>query len=62
MLVIRHDIRDFFINYKKYNKSISVNLKNNEITSNEKLEDWNVNLIDTGLNTQTVGRLKLMNI
>ena len=56
-----YDIRDFFINYKKYNKSISVNLKNNEITSNEKLEDWNVNLIDTGLNTQTAGRLKKVN-
>lgn len=56
-----YDIRDFFINYKKYNKSISVNLKNNEITSTEELEDWNVNLIDTGLNTQTAGRLKKVN-
>ncbi len=53
-----YEIRDFFINYKKYNKSISVNLKNNEIISNEKLEDWNVHLIDTGLTTQTAGRLK----
>ena len=53
-----YEIRDFFINYKKYNKSISVNLKNNEIISNDKLEDWNVHLIDTGLTTQTAGRLK----
>lgn len=53
-----YEIKDFFINYKKFNKSIFINLKSNKITSTEELEDWNVNLIDTGLNTQTAGRLK----
>lgn len=53
-----YDLRDFFLNYKKYNQSLSINLKSDKITSSEELEDWNVNLIDTGLTTQTGGRLK----
>lgn len=52
-------IKDFFLNYKKFKKKITINLKKNLILSeNNTLEDWNVTLIDTGLHTQTGGRLE----
>jgi glucose-1-phosphate cytidylyltransferase len=52
-------IKNFFLNYKKFNKKITLNLKSNLILSEDDiLEDWNVTLIDTGLQTQTGGRLK----
>lgn len=52
-------VKEFFLNYKKFNKKITINLKKNIILSEDNiLEDWNVTLIDTGLHTQTGGRLK----
>jgi glucose-1-phosphate cytidylyltransferase len=53
-----HVIKDFFLNYKKFSKKISLNLKNNTILKDHSSEDWNVTLVDTGLQTQTGGRLK----
>jgi glucose-1-phosphate cytidylyltransferase len=52
-------VKNFFLNYNKFNKRISINLKSNLIhNESNTLEDWNVTLIDTGLQTQTGGRLK----
>ena len=54
-------IKNYFINYFTNQSDIELNLSNNKIVyENQSLqnEDWKVNLIDTGLNTMTGGRLK----
>lgn len=52
-------IKEYFYNYFLHNSDVSINLKNNNIEIHKKKsEDWKVTLIDTGLNTQTGGRIK----
>lgn len=52
-------IKEWFANYFLHNSDVTIKLKNNEIkVHNTQTEDWTVSLIDTGLNTQTGGRLK----
>ena len=52
-------IKEWFANYFLHNSDVTIKLKNNEIkVHNTQSEDWTVSLIDTGLNTQTGGRLK----
>ena len=52
-------IKEYFYNYFLHNSDVSINLKNNNIEIHkEKSEDWKITLIDTGLNTQTGGRIK----
>lgn len=52
-------IKDYFINYSRKNSDIFVNPKQNTVKFyNNDLEDWNINLVDTGLSTMTGGRLK----
>lgn len=52
-------IKDYFLNYHRKNSDICLNLKNNYIKFyNNDIEDWNINLIDTGLDTMTGGRLR----
>ena len=51
-------IKDYFLKYNSLNNNFSVNLKSGKIEFNDiNGENWNVNLIDTGLNTMTGGRL-----
>jgi glucose-1-phosphate cytidylyltransferase len=51
-------IKDYFLNYHARQSDITVNLKAGEVTfSNPAVEDWSVSLVDTGINTQTGGRL-----
>ena len=51
-------IKDYFIKYNSLNNDFTVNLKNGKIKfTNEINENWNINLIDTGLETMTGGRL-----
>lgn len=52
-------IKEYFANYFRHNCDMTVNLKDNtvEILENNS-EDWRVTMIDTGLHTQTGGRLK----
>ena len=51
-------IKNYFLNYKSLNNDFSINLKNGKISFyNNNGDDWNINLIDTGLKTMT-GRLK----
>ena len=52
-------IKEYFVNYKKLNSNFSLNLQDGEIKylNSHKL-DWDVSLIDTGLNTLTGGRIK----
>ena len=51
-------IKDYFRNYHSRMSNMSINLKSGEITySTPTIENWNVNLIDTGISSMTGGRL-----
>jgi glucose-1-phosphate cytidylyltransferase len=52
-------IKNYFLNYHYLSNDISVNLKSGDVSmQNHKSPDWLVHLVDTGLQTQTGGRLK----
>jgi len=52
-------IKEYFVNYARKNSDVEINIKNQNVKFyNNDLEDWNINLIDTGLKTMTGGRLK----
>ena len=52
-------IKEYFYNYEILNSDFKINLDNKEIIPfNQSNKDWNINLIDTGVNTMTGGRLK----
>jgi glucose-1-phosphate cytidylyltransferase len=53
-------IKEYFMNCFAFNKDISVDLEASKTTIHDgkQHEDWKVNLVDTGLHTQTGGRLK----
>ena len=54
-----HIIKEYFINYFLYNSDITVKLHNNQLDVHfSNSESFKVTLIDTGLNTNTAGRLK----
>jgi len=52
-------IKEYFANYFLHTSDVTIDLKNNNIEIHQKfVEPWKVTLLDTGLNTQTGGRLK----
>ena len=52
-------VKQFFVEYSRYIGSLSVNLSRGEVTHHEAAGvDWTVHLLDTGLNTNTGGRVK----
>jgi len=52
-------IKEYFANYFLYNSDITFDLKSNKKTINKSAsDDWKVTVVDTGLHTQTGGRLK----
>ena len=52
-------IKNYFLNYNNLNSDFSVDLNTNNVSFLEKKNhDWRVNLIDTGINSMTGGRLK----
>jgi len=52
-------IKEYFYNYGILNSDFKINLSNGEVKPYEKLKkDWNIHLINTGINTMTGGRLK----
>lgn len=51
-------IKEYFINYKILNSNFKINLNSGKINIGKKdSENWDINLIDTGLETLTGGRL-----
>lgn len=51
-------IKEFFLNYKLHKSDMTINLASGNVKyENDLSENWNVNLIDTGQNTLTGGRL-----
>ena len=52
-------IKEYFYNYEIINSNFKVDLGNGKVTPYEKSKrDWEVHLINTGINTMTGGRLK----
>ncbi len=52
-------IKDYFSNYFLYNSDITIDFEKNIINyHNMRTEPWKVTLVDTGLYTQTGGRIK----
>jgi glucose-1-phosphate cytidylyltransferase len=54
-------IKEYFLNYRTLNSDFTVNLLSGSIDIHQQdTVDWKVNLIDTGLNSMTGGRVKKM--
>jgi glucose-1-phosphate cytidylyltransferase len=54
-----HMIKEYFLNYYLYNSDVTIELEKNNIEVHyTDTESFKVTLIDTGLNTNTAGRLK----
>lgn len=52
-------IKEYFFNYYLHNSDVTVDLKNNQICVHSNIsESFKITLIDTGINTNTAGRLK----
>ena len=52
-------IKEYFYNYEIFNSDFKISLNDGKITSyDQSKKDWNINLINTGINTMTGGRLK----
>ncbi|MEO0109110.1 MAG: glucose-1-phosphate cytidylyltransferase [candidate division WOR-3 bacterium] len=52
-------IKDFFVNYRYQNASLSLRLGSGRLSYHTPAaEDWTVHLLDTGLNTNTGGRIR----
>ena len=52
-------IKEFFLNYNLHMSDFTIQLNDNTITSHShRVEPWKVTLIDTGVNTETGGRVK----
>jgi glucose-1-phosphate cytidylyltransferase len=52
-------VKRYFLEYPRLTGSMSVNLSHGEVARHDQPgEDWIVHLIDTGLNTNTAGRVK----
>lgn len=54
-------IKEYFLNYKVLNSDFTVDLGSGSITPHQQgVYDWQVTLVDTGLNSMTGGRVKRM--
>ncbi len=52
-------IKNYFMNYARINSDFTINTRTGEVLwSNNDLEDWNVTVLDTGVETMTGGRIK----
>lgn len=52
-------IKEYFLNFYAFNNDITLDLANGKTTIHDgKQPKWRIHLVDTGLNTQTGGRLK----
>ena len=52
-------IKEYFANYFLHMSDVTFDIKNNKMNVHKKFgEPWNVTLVDTGIDTQTGGRLK----
>jgi glucose-1-phosphate cytidylyltransferase len=53
------DIKRYFLDYYQLNGNVSINLGSGQVdVSHEKPDEWSVHLVDTGLRTNTGGRVR----
>ncbi|MDD4969925.1 MAG: glucose-1-phosphate cytidylyltransferase [Paludibacter sp.] len=53
------EIKKWFMNYFMFDNDLTIDVRNNKIEVHDnKTEPWKVTLVETGLNTQTGGRIK----
>lgn len=54
-------IKEYFLNYEELSNDFTLNLRSQDerihYHNSDKLEDWNITFVDTGLETQTGGRI-----
>jgi glucose-1-phosphate cytidylyltransferase len=54
-----YSIKEYFININRHNNDFKIDIKTGQIQNfSEKTDDWIINLVDTGQETMTGGRLK----
>ncbi len=54
-----HLVKEYFLNYYLYNSDVTIDLQNNQLEVHlSKTESFKVTLVDTGLLTNTAGRIK----
>jgi glucose-1-phosphate cytidylyltransferase len=54
-----HFIKEYFLNYYLYNSDVTIELEKNKVDVHfSNSESFKVTLVDTGLNTNTAGRIK----
>jgi len=54
-------VKDYFLHYRTINTDFTVNLKSGEVNTHQQDEvDWEVTLVDTGMQSMTGGRVKRM--
>src|SRR5262245_27101959 len=52
-------IKEYFLNYRLYASALTIRLKTGDISVHrDPADDWTVHLLDTGLGTQTGGRIR----
>ena len=52
-------IKEYFLNYHYHSRNLTVQLKTGDVIAhNRDGEDWTIHLLDTGIETQTGGRVK----
>ena len=52
-------IKDYFLNFRERNSNFNINIKSGKTEYyDEVLNNWNVSLVDTGIDTMTGGRVK----
>jgi glucose-1-phosphate cytidylyltransferase len=52
-------IKEYFLNYHYHSRNLTVHLKTGNVIAHDRDgEDWTVHLLDTGVETQTGGRVK----
>ena len=53
------EIKNWFMNYFLHNNDLTIDVRENKVDIHQnKTEPWKVTLVETGLNTQTGGRIK----
>jgi glucose-1-phosphate cytidylyltransferase len=54
-----HIIKEYFLNYYLYNSDVTIELEKNKVEVHySNTESFKITLVDTGLNTNTAGRIK----
>ena len=52
-------VKNYFLNYRQFSGNISLDLRNDRVVNHNKIyENWKIHFLETGLKTETGGRIK----